>query len=469
MVCLVVMGVASSCLDRPLVESRPDTSNLFVDQVEQRSIDKIDLLFMVDNSASMADKQDILREAVPVLVSRLTSPQCVDPVTRVPTGEKGPCLLGEPEFQAVADIHVGIVTSSLGAHGGSQCQPTSGYTPDDKAHLLGTIRPASGTTPGLAFDVSRTWNNTGFLAWDAGLRDVPPGLNDPGALRANFQDMIAAAGETGCGYEASLESWYRFLVDPEPPLNVIKDDTQHTARGSRLFTHADGSTTCEGCDLELLAQRKAFLRPDSLLAIVMLSDENDCSIRDDGAGWLVTTDSALGENQVRYPVRMPRATAACAHNPNDKCCRSCADASPTPAGCPALADDEICKTVVSGQSYAVWDALHDNASLRCFNEKQPSESKARAAFRERRRTGSDAGQWRLHFYRLLGRSARVGHAVADTGWGCVGKPMQRWAARPTQLAAGDRAANRVALDSTESGRKARPRSRHAACFASSCA
>jgi len=32
---------------------------LFVDQIVQTAVDRIDLLFMVDNSASMADKQDI--------------------------------------------------------------------------------------------------------------------------------------------------------------------------------------------------------------------------------------------------------------------------------------------------------------------------------------------------------------------------------------------------------------------------
>src|SRR5512144_1995052 len=40
--------------------------------------DKIDLLFMIDNSISMSDKQAILRAAVPDLVNRLVNPICVD-------------------------------------------------------------------------------------------------------------------------------------------------------------------------------------------------------------------------------------------------------------------------------------------------------------------------------------------------------------------------------------------------------
>ena len=67
-------GVATSgCLTRPVCDEdcRPKTTNVFVDQIRQKAVDKIDLLFMIDNSISMADKQEILQAAVPDLVSRL--------------------------------------------------------------------------------------------------------------------------------------------------------------------------------------------------------------------------------------------------------------------------------------------------------------------------------------------------------------------------------------------------------------
>jgi len=364
---VVALWVASGCLDRPLVESRPSTSNVFVSQVTQQTVDKIDLLFMVDNSASMADKQEILRNAVPVLVSRLTSPICVDSVTRAPVGEnsmQGKCTRGEPEFNPIADIHVGIVSSSLGAHGGPACADGPELTPNDRAHLLGSVRPTGNSAdPKRVFELSRTWNNSGFLAWDANQVAQPLGSKDAGDFQKSFKDMISAAGQQGCGFEASLESWYRFLIDPEPPANVTKVTTgmvSTTVRGSKLLTNPDGSTTCQGCDLELLAQRKAFLRPDSLVAIVMLSDENDCSIRDDGVGWSVATGSRP----------MPRATEVCNTNPNDKCCRSCEPSDVAPAGCPALADDPVCRTVESGQQYAQWKTPGDSPNLRCYEQKR---------------------------------------------------------------------------------------------------
>jgi len=372
----VAAALATGCLDRPVVKQSPKTSNVFVDQIVQTAVDKIDLLFMIDNSVSMQDKQEILKAAVPVLVKRLVQPICVDAAGK-PTGQSsvaGSCGgNGAPEFSPIGDIHIGIVSSSLGAHGGSVCAMATGPTDtlNDKAHLI-----ASDVRTGIA-----SWNNSGFLAWDAaGKANNPPGEKDPVALNTAFQNMIASVGEHGCGYEASLESWYRFLVDPEPPADVVLfsgqtwrgviDTAANTIVPTALVLDAKSQpiidpvthlAQCVNCDETLRAQRKAFLRPDSLVAIVMLSDENDCSIIDASVGWFVGSQN-----------RMPLSTSVCATNPNDKCCRSCAqkeDKGP-PAGCGALTDDATCKNIPSGGQYATWDQLHDSLNLRCYNQHQ---------------------------------------------------------------------------------------------------
>src|SRR5262245_23453538 len=81
---LVVGGGAltAGCLDRPVAAAVPRTSNVYVDEIRQTAVDKIDLLFMIDNSISMADKQAILAEAVPLLVQRLITPICVRACTK---------------------------------------------------------------------------------------------------------------------------------------------------------------------------------------------------------------------------------------------------------------------------------------------------------------------------------------------------------------------------------------------------
>jgi hypothetical protein len=106
-----------ACLERPVCdECRPISTNLFVETIPQRSVSKIDLLFVIDNSRSMADKQQVLAEAVPDLVRRLVTPDCVDSAgKRSKQDAQGKCSPGtEPEFQAVKDIHIGVITSSLG-------------------------------------------------------------------------------------------------------------------------------------------------------------------------------------------------------------------------------------------------------------------------------------------------------------------------------------------------------------------
>jgi len=106
-----------------------------------------------------------------------------------------------------------------------------------------------------------------------------------------------------------------------------------------------------GVDDTLLAQRKAFLRPDSVLAIVMLTDENDCSIVDEGYGWLVTHTSPIF-----------RSTSACV-NPNDQCCQSCGEVA-AHAGCPALASDSECA------KGTMLTSREDDLNLRCFDQQR---------------------------------------------------------------------------------------------------
>ena len=134
-----------------------------------------------------------------------------------------------------------------------------------------------------------------------------------------------------------------FLIDPEPY------DGIELARCPGL---ANGRCAIPvGIDEDLLKQRRDFLRPDSLVAIIMLSDENDCSVTDDG-----TSFSVLESNP------MPRATSVCATDPLDACCRPCSD-STTIEGCPATASDPEC-------GKGPYTSSEDSQYLRCFAQKK---------------------------------------------------------------------------------------------------
>jgi hypothetical protein len=282
----------------------------------------------------MRDKQAVLELSLPPFLDRLVNPDC-----RNEAGESvgqpssdGICSEGAREYLPVRDLHVGVITSSLGDMGsGDGCAPGEPMF-DDKAWLVASLRDARGA------------NDAGFLAWDPGQRAEAPGISDPVELEESVVDHVFAAGATGCGYEMPLEAWYRFLIDPEPPEIVQFDETESISVASLP------SRT-------LLAQRAAFLRPNSAVAIVMLSDENDCSIIDYGQGFL----TGLQGGGAFY---MPRGTSTCSTDPNSECCFSCAVANASvPSGCtPPSADSECLK----GQ----FTQAEDHPSLRCATQKR---------------------------------------------------------------------------------------------------
>ncbi|WP_156338891.1 hypothetical protein [Chondromyces crocatus] len=303
--------------------------------------DKVDLLVMIDNSASMTDKQQVLALALADMVESLTNPLCIDasgvlPSSR-PANAAAPCPTGTSRwFVPVNDIHLGIISSSIGGFGGDGCSKALSNSNNDRGHLL-----ARSTATQTSNDIP-TYQNKGFLFWDPTAQGTPPGEVDRATLVSTFQQMVVGVGQEGCGFEASLESWYRFLADPEPyqTLSVI----------NRVATP-------EGIDAALLQQRVDFLRPDSMLAILMLTDENDCSIREGGQYYMAATYS--------NNYRLPRARAVCATNPADACCTSCAATVPE---CPV---DPTCYPGGDPTREPLPLSVDDDRpNLRCFDQKR---------------------------------------------------------------------------------------------------
>jgi hypothetical protein len=338
--CVSIVG--SGCLDRPVAPATPQVNARVMEQVKQNKVNKIDLLFMIDNSSSMADKQAVLGEAVPELVKRLIEPKCVKKDTGEIIGDavNNQCPTGVLDFEPIKDIHIGIISSSLGSHGANNqiCDDSNdGRTEphnNDRGHL---ISRAVGNIP------VPTFKNKGFLLYNP---SEDGGLKTVSAVVEPFRSMVTGVGQHGCGYEASLEAVYRFLIDPEPYNTITISDDIGGA----------GSAVLNGVDQDLLAQRADFLRADSLVSIMIVTDENDCSIVDGGQGFYPILNSPLGGSM------LPRGTSACATNPNSECCFSCGAANP-PSACPAPKDDPECQKPAT-------DVNEDPSNLRCFNQKK---------------------------------------------------------------------------------------------------
>lgn len=307
-----------------------------VDQAPQElTTDKVDLLFVIDNSMSMADKQNVLAPSAVRLVRDLANPPCLDgggarlADAEQPSSPDAACPAGSTRAGVpVADLRVGFISSSLGDLGSGACGSASIVSPDDRGHLL--TRDVQGLTV-------PTYENLGFLAFDPHGAMSPPGEADLAAFERSITELVVGVGERGCGYEMPLEAMTRFLVDPAPYAEL-------SAEGGLLVP--------SGVDNVVLEQRAAFLRPDSLVSIVLLADENDCSLDVSGQGHLV-----LG-------LPFYKSTSVCETDPNDACCTSCA--LEPPAGCTA---DPVCGDQGT-PSAAKYEQSEDHQNLKCFAQKE---------------------------------------------------------------------------------------------------
>jgi hypothetical protein len=348
--------ISVGCLTRPVGKEPPTTKVNFTSTVSQQQVDKVDLLFMIDNSASMGDKQAILSEAVPNLLNGLLQPKCVDPngvqsagKVADPNGNKANnfnCPAGtEPEFRPVTDMHIGIISSSLGSFGGDVC-PDTGRA-NDKAHLLNLVK---GKPPLAAAQPSNflSWYPTNEENSDKKRHPDPPtpAVTKLADLSAAFVDLVTGVEQNGCGLEAQLESFYRFLIQPDPWVQVRLDGGKATLGAPNEI------------DVELLKQRADFLREDSLVAIIELTDEDDSSadpLSVGGQGWAFMANQFPGSSSFRADGKTttaPRATSACARNPaadgkdGKVACTSCGFASTCNGNDPAcklIKEDPECQ------------------------------------------------------------------------------------------------------------------------------
>ena len=302
--------------------------------------EKVDLLLVIDNSRNLEVAQQIFLETVPYLLDRLVNPACVNGLGNVIAGSPSypePCPVGERDFRPVRDFHVAVISTSLGGHGADVCSPQSpsfNETQNDAAHLLSRTS-AGGVVP--------TYNNSGFLAWDPTQAMSPPGDSDLGALTVKLEEILRGVGGRGCGFESQLESIYRFLVDPSPFAEI---------------TVQNGVAVPVGLDSTLLQQRADFLRPDSAVVTLLLTDENDCSTRDGAQFYL---SNQVQQSTGGTPFRLPRARSECAADPDDPCCASCSQL--TPPGCTPTEADPVCQVPLLTD-------LEDPVNLRCFDQKR---------------------------------------------------------------------------------------------------
>ncbi len=373
---LGILGIAAGgCLDRDVVSRAPSVNTIVSKTVTNQSIDKVDLLFMIDNSVSMGDKQSLLALAVPNMIQRLVEPRCLD-ATGMPTGSNsdtsGNCATGKAEFTPVHNMHNGILSSSLGSRGGDVCPDTTtnpanpmlNAHDNDNGELLNRTGVAGDPTVENTIGDAPSPDN--FLSYyppvAANTPPAPtptPPVTVPATLVSDFTSLIEGVHEHGCGFEAQNEAWYRFLIQPDPfqTINV-----------------SGNVATVTGIDANILKQRSDFLRPDSLVAVIVVTDENEeaddpLTIR--GQGWAFNKSSFPGSQS---GGGAPEGTVACGQldpnnpsttGPNSSMCQSCAFIN---TGDPNFATE--CPTNGTAGAKGFLDPANDSPNLRFFHQKE---------------------------------------------------------------------------------------------------
>jgi len=230
----------TGCLDRELGALIPCTVSGFSETIMVSEVEKVDLLFVIDNSSSMDAEQAALQTQFPRIFRVLTTGDI--------NGD------GVEDFRPVQDLQLGVISTDLGA-----------------AHSSCTVFGDDGSlqTSGLGDGCSADYPT--FLRL---------GSEDGDAERETFvADAICmtSLGIDGCGYEQQLESMLKALTPSESPIRF------------EMNTQGQGDRANAG-----------FVRPDSLLAIIVVTDEDDGSTSEPQ---LYADSGSFGTSDARRNIR----------------------------------------------------------------------------------------------------------------------------------------------------------------------
>lgn len=244
------IAVMTGCLDRELRPLNPCLVSGVSQKIKVTTVDKVDLLMMVDNSNSMAGEQESLKREFPRVIDVLT------------TGFR---FEGDPDpFPPVKDLHVGVVSSDMGIPG-VELPPSCHADGGDDGKLQNAPH-------GDGCDAQ-------YPLWLSFIGDQKIGqLTDPMKF-ANDVGCIATLGTGGCGFEQQLESPFKALMPrilEDAAGNAIENPYRFIATSlDRTYGRGD-MPVAQGGNLGFI--RNARTEGLSLIAILIVTDEEDCSV-----------------------------------------------------------------------------------------------------------------------------------------------------------------------------------------------
>ena len=224
----LMASVTSGCTTEPSCPPQVEIEN-----VPLAVTSDVDLLFVIDDSGSIVEDQESLVFQIPRIVDALTSGD-LDPSDGIVRGQ---------DFPPVETLQLGVVSTDMG---------TGGF------RLPGCVNAEIGDDGVLS--ASGDWMRAGCLeSYPSPIVSFPFAGSEEVATTAS---CLVAMGMGGCGWEQPLEAALK-AITPSTQAPVGSFDGRFLTGSG----HADGDNA-------------GFLRPSSILAIVVLTNELDCSVSD---------------------------------------------------------------------------------------------------------------------------------------------------------------------------------------------
>jgi hypothetical protein len=217
------------CPDEELAPLEPCTVSGVVKDVATTGVDKVDLLFMIDNSGSMSEEQKNIAKELPRLVQILTSGDLQDGGSA-------------KDFQPVSSLQLGVISSDMGTDGAYPLCKGDG----DDGILINKV-----TASTYADCAGNDFGTSSYLAYSP-----EDSKKKPEEIATTF-GCVAALGTKGCGFEQQLEAVYKALA-PSTATGFVSGKAHGTGKN------------------------KGFVRDDAVLAVILVTDEEDCSITKEG-------------------------------------------------------------------------------------------------------------------------------------------------------------------------------------------
>ncbi|MCZ7683534.1 MAG: hypothetical protein M5U28_34015 [Sandaracinaceae bacterium] len=247
---IVLSLAAAGCIEREGRPVNPCTQVTVADRIEVNNVDKVDLLFMIDNSNSMTEEQVSLAAEIPDMIRILTSGDF----------DGNPDVVGPEDFDPVRDLNVGVITSDMGT--GGFTVPTCARSDFGDDGILRTQGRTDMTGCSATYPNILNFRADSGVTPDAFARDVT---------------CVANMGTGGCGFEQQLEAILKAVTPTGPQTWTRADFVPVGTSGAPHGLHRPffrmssphGNVANDG-----------FVRDNSVLAIIPLTDEEDCSAHD---------------------------------------------------------------------------------------------------------------------------------------------------------------------------------------------